>query len=62
MGSRGNVTSVYDPNTRALFIMDALEPITDEALKAAAQELISTLKKLNSDIVTYQQVLKATSG
>jgi DNA/RNA-binding domain of Phe-tRNA-synthetase-like protein len=55
-------TALQESTTRALFILDALESITDESLEAAGQELVSTLKKLNSDIITSQRVIKASSG
>jgi len=43
-------TQLSDDTTSALFIIDALEPMTDEALHAATEDLISHLMRLGPDV------------
>lgn len=47
---QGPRTALSDSTTRALFILDVLDPITDDVVTAAADELASALKQLNPDI------------
>lgn len=48
-----------DSTTRALFILDALEPGSDDALAAAAEELTSTLRKFGPDVHVEQRIIGA---
>jgi DNA/RNA-binding domain of Phe-tRNA-synthetase-like protein len=52
-------TALSDATTNVLFIMDALEPVDDEKLNAAADELSSELGKLSSDIKVFRRLLQA---
>jgi DNA/RNA-binding domain of Phe-tRNA-synthetase-like protein len=47
---QGPRTALTDATTRALFILDALGPLSDESLAAAADELESALKQLGPDV------------
>jgi DNA/RNA-binding domain of Phe-tRNA-synthetase-like protein len=51
-------TQLTDLTTRALFIMDALEPVDDNALAAAALELTARLRRLGPDVRVAQRVLR----
>ena len=50
-------TQLTDSTTAALFILDALEPLTDDALYAAADDLVTHLRRLGSDIQVAQRLL-----
>jgi DNA/RNA-binding domain of Phe-tRNA-synthetase-like protein len=43
-------TQLRDDTTTALFILDALDPMTDEAVHAAADDLVSHLARLGPDV------------
>ncbi len=43
-------TQLRDDTTTALFILDALDPMTDEAVNAAADDLVSHLARLGPDV------------
>ena len=43
-------TQLRDDTTTALFILDALDPMTDEALQAAADDLSTHLRRLGPDV------------
>lgn len=47
---QGRRTRLYDDSTAALFILDALEPMTDEALQAAVGNLSAELARLGPDV------------
>jgi DNA/RNA-binding domain of Phe-tRNA-synthetase-like protein len=53
-------TVLTDSTTSVLFIMDALDPIDDEKLEAAAEELSNELSKLSSDVKVYRRTLRAS--
>lgn len=53
-------TALSDATTNVLFILDALEPLNDEALNAAADELSDVLSKLSSDVKVERRVLRAS--
>jgi DNA/RNA-binding domain of Phe-tRNA-synthetase-like protein len=53
-------TALSDATTSVLFIMDALEPLDDEKLDAAADELSSELSQLSSEVKVYRQLLRAS--
>jgi DNA/RNA-binding domain of Phe-tRNA-synthetase-like protein len=52
-------TQLRDDTTAALFILDALAPMIDEALRAAAEDLIAHLTPLGSDIRVARQLIAA---
>jgi DNA/RNA-binding domain of Phe-tRNA-synthetase-like protein len=56
---QGRRTQLSDATTTALFIMDALAPVTDEALHAAATDLISRLASLGPDVSAVRRLLGA---
>lgn len=47
---QGRRTQLTDETTSALFILDALEPMTDDALAAAGDELVEHLRRLGDDV------------
>ncbi|KAK9772355.1 putative Phenylalanyl-tRNA synthetase [Seiridium cardinale] len=55
-------TALTDNTTRALFIMDALAPISDDSLEAAAEELIAALRQLNSNIRIQRRTISPSTG
>lgn len=54
-------TQLRDDTTRALFILDALDPISDEALHAAAEDLLTHLSRLGPDVRIARRRLPATT-
>jgi DNA/RNA-binding domain of Phe-tRNA-synthetase-like protein len=52
-------TQLTDETAAALFILDALDPMTDEALAAAAEELISHLTRLGPDVRVARRLIGA---
>jgi DNA/RNA-binding domain of Phe-tRNA-synthetase-like protein len=52
-------TQLRDDTSAALFILDALEPMTDQALTAAADELEYHLRRLGPDVATARRLLTA---
>lgn len=56
---QGPRTALTDDSTRVLFILDALEPMSDSALRKAADELASALKRLSPDVQTSQRIITA---
>ena len=51
-------TALSDKTTRVLFILDALEPCSDDALTAAADDLAEVLGSLSPDVSTTRQVFR----
>lgn len=51
-------TALSDQTTNVLFILDALEPCSDEALEAAADELCAELCKLSEDVKVERRLLR----
>jgi DNA/RNA-binding domain of Phe-tRNA-synthetase-like protein len=47
---QGRRTQLSEDTVRALFILDALEPMTDGALHAAADDLVACLTRLGPDV------------
>ncbi|MFD3443568.1 B3/4 domain-containing protein [Microbacteriaceae bacterium 4G12] len=56
---QGRRTALRDDTTAALFILDALEPMTDEALLAAADDLAAHLDRLGPDVRVARRVITA---
>ncbi|EHK20221.1 uncharacterized protein TRIVIDRAFT_224389 [Trichoderma virens Gv29-8] len=59
---QGPRTALTDKTTRVLFILDALEPLSDHALIQAADELASALKRLSPEVHTAQRIIRASSS
>jgi DNA/RNA-binding domain of Phe-tRNA-synthetase-like protein len=53
-------TQLDDDTTTALFILDALNPVTDEALRAAAEDLVAHLARLGPDVRATHRLIAAT--
>lgn len=51
-------TALRDDTTSALFILDALDPMTDEELGRAAEELLETVRRLGGDVVIEQRLVR----
>ena len=47
---QGRRTQLTADTTSALFILDALAPMTDDALAAAGDELVDHLRRLGPDV------------
>jgi DNA/RNA-binding domain of Phe-tRNA-synthetase-like protein len=58
---QGRRTQLAPDTTSALFILDALGPMSDEQLTAAADELVDHLRHLGPDVRVATRVLPATS-
>lgn len=58
---QGRRTQLLDETTTALFILDALDPVSTEALQAAADELSAHLVRLGPDITIAQRLITTTS-
>lgn len=53
-------TQLRDDTTTALFILDALEPMTDDALTAAADDLVDLLARLGPGVTTARRLITAS--
>jgi DNA/RNA-binding domain of Phe-tRNA-synthetase-like protein len=59
---QGRRTQLREDTTTALFILDALQPMTDEALDAAAAELADRLGRLGPDVrIAHRWIDAATT-
>jgi len=58
---QGRRTQLREDTTTALFILDALEPMTDEALHAAADDLAAHLLRLGPDVRTARRLMAANT-
>jgi DNA/RNA-binding domain of Phe-tRNA-synthetase-like protein len=54
-------TQLSDDTTRALFILDALEPVPEAALDAAADHLLSHLSQFGTDVGVARRLVAAGS-
>ncbi|MCU1691427.1 MAG: hypothetical protein JWM64_518 [Frankiales bacterium] len=52
-------TQLTDGTTTCLFILDALAPLTDQALDAAADDLVAHLRRLGPDVQVARRLLSA---
>jgi DNA/RNA-binding domain of Phe-tRNA-synthetase-like protein len=50
-------TQLTDSTTAALFILDALAPVTDEALHAAADDLLAHLSRLGPGVRAARRLI-----
>lgn len=55
-------TQLRDDTTSALFILDALAPLTDAALQDAAADLTSHLNRLSPQLTVARRLLSSTQG
>ena len=58
---QGPRTALTDETTRVLFILDALEPLSEDALVHAADELASALKRLSPEVQTSHRIIGASA-
>jgi len=56
---QGRRTRLSEDSNTALFIFDALDPMTDEALHAAADDLASYLTRLGPDVGVTRRLIGA---
>ncbi|GAA1736043.1 B3/B4 domain-containing protein [Microbacterium paludicola] len=56
---QGRRTRLTDETASALFILDALDPMTDEQLQAAADDLLVHLREADPDLVVAQRLIAA---
>ncbi|MDN5766485.1 MAG: hypothetical protein L0H96_12260 [Humibacillus sp.] len=54
-------TRLRDETTTALFILDALDPVTDQGLTAAADDLLAHLDRLGPSVRAARRVIRAPS-
>ncbi|QIW96853.1 hypothetical protein AMS68_002371 [Peltaster fructicola] len=59
---QGPRTALSDKSRNVLFILDALEPLTDDALTVAADELSTVLKSLSPGVSESRRLITASSG
>jgi DNA/RNA-binding domain of Phe-tRNA-synthetase-like protein len=52
-------TQLRDETTAALFILDALDPMTDDELSAAADDLVTHLARLGPDVRAVRRLIPA---
>jgi DNA/RNA-binding domain of Phe-tRNA-synthetase-like protein len=52
-------TQLGDDTSTALFILDALDPVTDQELHAAADDLAAQLARLGPDVQTVRRLIAA---
>ncbi|HEX6083080.1 MAG TPA: phenylalanine--tRNA ligase beta subunit-related protein [Thermoanaerobaculia bacterium] len=55
---QGRRTQLTGDTTSALFILDALEPLTDDALRAAADDLADRLTRLGTDVRVARRCIR----
>lgn len=53
-------TALHDGTSAALFILDALDPLTDDALGAAADDLVAHLTRLGPDVRVARRLLETS--
>jgi DNA/RNA-binding domain of Phe-tRNA-synthetase-like protein len=51
-------TQLHDGTTSAIFIIDVLDPVADEELTVATEELIGHLRRLGPDVRVAQRMLR----
>ncbi|GLA35736.1 hypothetical protein AnigIFM63309_000756 [Aspergillus niger] len=56
---QGPRTALTDETSRVLFILDALEPLSDDSLVQAADELASALKSLSPEVQTTCRIIRS---
>ncbi|GAA2735189.1 B3/4 domain-containing protein [Pedococcus aerophilus] len=58
---QGRRTALGEDTTDAVFILDALEPMTEDALRAAATDLTDHLRRLGPDVHVTDRLLHASA-
>jgi DNA/RNA-binding domain of Phe-tRNA-synthetase-like protein len=58
---QGRRTQLREDATTALFILDALEPMTDEALHAGAEDLTAHLARMGPDVRIARRLIAANT-
>ena len=56
---QGRRTQLRDDTTAAYFILDVLDPVTDQAASAAADDLIAHLSRLGPDVQAARRLIAA---
>ena len=56
---QGRRTALTDATTAAVFILDALAPMTDDALRAAADNLTAQLRMLGPEVAASRRLIAA---
>jgi DNA/RNA-binding domain of Phe-tRNA-synthetase-like protein len=56
---QGRRTQLREDTTTALFILDALDAMTDDALHAAADDLVACLARLGPDVTVARRLISA---
>ena len=56
---QGPRTQLTDDTSSALFILDALDPMSDDALRAAAEDLVAQLERLGEDVRVARRLVAA---
>ena len=56
---QGRRTQLTPDTTGALFILDALEPMSDDALAAAGDELVAHLRRLGTDVRVATRLVRS---
>lgn len=56
---QGPRTALHDGTSNALFIIDALDPLIDEALEAAGEELLDMLRQADPEIIASKRTIRA---
>ena len=59
---QGRRTRLTPSTTTALFVLDALDPMTDEALQAAADDLSTHLSRLGPDVHIARRLLSSSAA
>ncbi|MEE3849449.1 phenylalanine--tRNA ligase beta subunit-related protein [Gordonia sp. LSe1-13] len=59
---QGRRTQLTETTTTALFILDALDPLTGEQLDAAADQLVAELRRLGPDVQVQRRLIAAESA
>lgn len=59
---QGDRTRIRAETTRVLFVLDALEPVTDAELGRIGDELVDHLVRLGPDVRHHRRLLRATGG
>lgn len=59
---QGRRTQLGNDTTTALFILDALDPMTDEALHVAADDLVAHLTRLGPAVTVARRLITARSA
>lgn len=54
---QGPRTALEESTTRVLFILDVLDPVTDEEVEAAGEELVEVLRKTSPEIVVAKRMV-----